>query len=608
MSFDFDTDQIRRFVSIARAQLLINDDQAADLIDRSIEQKTPVRQLAIDAGVLSGPQVEIVDAFLEPDDLAPGYRLLNVLGQGALGVVYRARQERLQRDVAIKAILQARLMQSNVLQRFQKEAAAIARLQHPNIVAAYDSGTHRGRVFLVMELVNGSDLRERILSGPLPLGHALAIVRQTALGLAHAQSHQIIHRDIKPANLMLTDAPTGYDLPVGVPLVKIADFGLARFNPLGDVDDDATRLTMTGAALGTPMYCAPEQLTGDPVDHRADIYGLGATLFSMLTGHAPFDSTKLHKLVAAKVTGERPRLEMLPPETPAEIISLLTDMMHHDPEDRIADYEALIERIDEQFEAIEPDGSLVSSRTNGRVARAGGTKRAERRRSKLPWIIAATSVPVLAIIAMSAVFWSNRMPDTPPEMVETVWSQPLFNGQGLGGWTNHASSWSVIDDDEGSRVLAGNGYLSRPIPDLPAEVAQSSVAIGVRIRVDLNNADAAEVQFGFDDNDLETAARWAVRFTGRRAELGYRTSKDAEFRISESVDLDGFEGAADEPMWHEFQLQRHSDRWYASFDDMPLGSVSLGKEVPESPIQLIAVGGQAYFGDISVFGLQPASP
>lgn len=598
MSFDFDADQMRRFVSTARARLLIDDDQAATLIDRAIGQQAPVQQLAIDAGFLSGPQVEIVDAFLEPDDLAPGYRLLDVLGQGALGVVYRARQERLQRDVAIKAILQARLSQTNVLQRFQKEAAAIARLQHPNIVAAYDSGTHRGRVFLVMELVSGSDLRERIQLGALPLEQSLAIVRQTALGLAHAQSHQVIHRDIKPANLMLTDAPTGFDLPVGVPLVKIADFGLARFNPLGDVDEDANRLTMTGAALGTPMYCAPEQLTGDPVDHRADIYGLGATLFSMLTGHAPFDSTKLHKLVAAKVTGERPRLDMLSKDTPAGVVALLTDMMHHDPQARIADYATLIGRIDEQTVAPEMASTLIGACTMPRPTRSSGR----------PWIAASIMAGALIVAGWGAASWSNRSPAEPPRLVESVWSEPLFNGQSLSGWTNHASSWSVQDDDEGSRVLAGNGYLSHPIPPLPADVAESSVAIGLRIRVDLNKADAAEVQFAFDGDDFERAGRWAVRFVGRQASLGYRKDKDAELDVSQTVDLDSFRGEADDPMWHEVQLQCHADRWYASFDDQPLGSVAVDVKSPNGAIQLIAVGGQAFFGDISVFGLEPALP
>ncbi len=170
MSFELDVPRMRAFVSTARARLLIDDDQAATLIDRAIDQQAPVHQLAIDTGILTAVQVEMVDAFLDPDDLAPGYRLLDVLGVGALGVVYRARQERLQRDVAIKAILQAKISQSNVLQRFQKEAAAIGRLQHPNIVAAYDSGAHHGRVFLVMELVAGSDLRERIEAGPLVAG------------------------------------------------------------------------------------------------------------------------------------------------------------------------------------------------------------------------------------------------------------------------------------------------------------------------------------------------------------------------------------------------------------------------------------------------------
>ena len=278
MQSEFDPSLSKLFVEVARRRQLLTQEQAQTLLSRSTEQLVMSSNLAVESGMLDPLEAEIVDAFISPKDLAPGYELLDVLGFGALGVVYRARQPHLQRDVAIKAIMQSRLSQQNVVARFQQEAAAIGRLQHPNIVSAYDSGSHHNRLYLVMELVQGCDLREQLEKGPLDVKTAMSVVRQTASGLAHAQSQQIIHRDIKPGNLILTDAPAGFDLPEGVPLVKIADFGLAKLNPPSELENQDTQLTLTGAALGTPMYCAPEQLTGDHVDHRADIYALGATL------------------------------------------------------------------------------------------------------------------------------------------------------------------------------------------------------------------------------------------------------------------------------------------------------------------------------------------
>ena len=155
-----------------------SDRQAARAI-RNVRARPAVDE----SSLLTPTDVEIVEAFMVPDELVPGYRLIDVLGHGALGVVYLAHQDRMQRDVAIKAILQKRLSQTNVCNGFRRRRPRSDDLQHPNIVAAFDSGTHRGRLFLVMELVRGTDLRQRIDQGPIPLDHALSILRQTAAGL-----------------------------------------------------------------------------------------------------------------------------------------------------------------------------------------------------------------------------------------------------------------------------------------------------------------------------------------------------------------------------------------------------------------------------------------
>src|SRR5207248_8160120 len=163
--------------------------------------------------------------------------------------------------------------------RFETEAAALAKLSHPNVVQVYDCGWHAGRAFMAMELLDGEDLA-RLLRRAGRLGErvAWALARQTAAGLAHAAARGVVHRDVKPENLFLVPAPAGVGLPPGVPLVKVTDFGLARTR--WAADPDGARLTAHGATLGTPAYMAPEQYRkAADADHRADVYALGATVY-----------------------------------------------------------------------------------------------------------------------------------------------------------------------------------------------------------------------------------------------------------------------------------------------------------------------------------------
>ncbi len=166
------------------------------------------------AGMLDPVQVDIVETLLSPEDVVPGYQILDLIAQGGMGVVYRARQKSLDRIVAIKTILVSQMHDQSSFARFEQEAVAVARLRHPNIVAAYDFGRHQGRLFFVMELVEGEDVQRTIENeGPLTENVAWRLLRQAAAGLSHAASAGIIHRDIKPANLLLVEPPAGFELP-----------------------------------------------------------------------------------------------------------------------------------------------------------------------------------------------------------------------------------------------------------------------------------------------------------------------------------------------------------------------------------------------------------
>ncbi len=276
------------------------------------------------------------------------YRLLAKLGEGGMGTVYKALHTKLQRIVALKILPEHRSDPSSV-SRFEREIAAVAKLNHPNIVSAYDAGEDEGMHYLVMELVEGIDLNRLVKNvGPLPIADACEIARQTALGLQHAHEHGLVHRDIKPSNLMLTrvesqgsrvesknsldPSPSTLDSRASV---KILDLGLALRQ------NDALRhenLTNTGQVMGTLDYMAPEQANDSHnVDIRADVYSLGCTLYKLLTGEAPFGGddfqTPVKKIMAhansAPVSVQKKRNDV-----PDGLASLVDRMLDKNPGDR----------------------------------------------------------------------------------------------------------------------------------------------------------------------------------------------------------------------------------------------------------------------------------
>src|SRR6202140_211179 len=207
------------------------------------------------------------------------YDIQSLLGAGGMGEVYRARDARLDRIVAIKVLPTSYSADAERLQRFVREARAAAALNHPNILSIFDIGEERGAPYIVSELLEGQTLRERIRSGPLSSRKAVDYALQVARGLAAAHDRGIVHRDLKPENLFLTHDDR----------VKILDFGLAKLTGPGDAltgSEDATRkvLTNPGVIMGTVGYMSPEQVRGDKVDHRSDIFSFGAILHEMITG------------------------------------------------------------------------------------------------------------------------------------------------------------------------------------------------------------------------------------------------------------------------------------------------------------------------------------
>ena len=308
------------------------------------------------------------------------YRLERLLGGGGMATVWGGRDLRLDRPVAIKVLSGEALRQPMALERFDREARAVGRLSHPNVVSVYDVGTQDGQPYLVMELVEGPTVATLLADGPLPIADVLAMASQVCDGLATAHSAGIIHRDIKPANLIVTAG--------GV--VKICDFGVARLlDPSGSMN-----LTGPATAWGSPNYMAPEQIDGGTIDRRTDLYALGCTMYAMLTGAPPFTGGGTLGVLHQHMTAppESPRVRRS--DVPSHVDALVCELLAKTPDERPPDARAVRARIG----AAQADLALASARAvllRSASPRVGATPAGQRSISteKPPLEPGAESIP-----------------------------------------------------------------------------------------------------------------------------------------------------------------------------------------------------------------------
>jgi serine/threonine protein kinase/Tol biopolymer transport system component len=258
------------------------------------------------------------------------YEIVSLLGAGGMGEVYRARDTRLDRIVAIK-VLPAHLMASDASRaRFEREARAISALSHPNICALYDVGREGDTEYLVMEYLEGETLADRLARGPLPRSQFVKLGAQIAEALQHAHRAGIVHRDLKPGNIMITNGGA-----------KLLDFGLAKFaDPISeplDQEETATRrdpLTAAGTVVGTYQYMSPEQIEGRPLDHRTDIFSLGVILYEMATGRRPFAGSSRVTLIASILSSDPVSIRSLQPDSPPDVERIIFTALQKNPEER----------------------------------------------------------------------------------------------------------------------------------------------------------------------------------------------------------------------------------------------------------------------------------
>ncbi|HSP05626.1 MAG TPA: protein kinase, partial [Acidobacteriota bacterium] len=265
----------------------------------------------------------------EGAELGP-YRITGTIGAGGMGEVYRARDTRLGREVAVKVIRSNLMGEPDRLKRFEQEARAASMLNHPNILTIYDIGTHDGSPYIVSELLEGENLRSKLLKGPLSPPRAIEYSLQIASGLSAAHEKGIVHRDLKPENLFLTNDGR----------VKLLDFGLAKLlressdSAHSEVPTVSHQLTATGVVIGTAAYMSPEQVRGQPVDHRSDIFSFGAILWEMLSGSPPFWRGSSVETMSAILKEELPDLAGSGRALPAGLQRIVGHCLEKDPAQR----------------------------------------------------------------------------------------------------------------------------------------------------------------------------------------------------------------------------------------------------------------------------------
>jgi serine/threonine protein kinase len=319
-------------------RLLSKDEQAGNFLEKPVLADVTETQGA--AGSHSGRQY------------GP-YRILSPLGAGGMGEVYRAHDSRLRRDVAVKVLPEAFAADAERMARFEQEARVLASLNHPNIASIYgleESGSVRA---LVMELVPGHTLAERIAAGPIQTGEALSIARQIGEAVACAHERGVIHRDLKPANIMIT----------GSGLVKVLDFGLAKLaEKTEDAGGETASLprTETGAVLGTSGYMSPEQLRGLPVDHRTDLFSFGVVLYEMVTRERAFTGSS-PMAVADAILHAQPR-DFGDRPVPAKLKAIIWKLLEKEPANRYSSAEEVNRELKDLEISLAPPRPVRLSR------------------------------------------------------------------------------------------------------------------------------------------------------------------------------------------------------------------------------------------------------
>jgi serine/threonine-protein kinase len=317
--------------------------------------------------------------------IADRYELEELVGSGGMSSVFKARDQLLERHVALKILHEHFSHDSEYVERFRREARAVAQLSHPNIVTVIDRGEADGRQFIVFEYVDGENLKDLIdRSGPLPIRRALELALEIAGGLAFAHDHGIVHRDVKPQNVLLN----------GDGGAKVTDFGIAR------TLDVERGVTQTGTVLGTSNYISPEQAGSKPVGPFTDVYALGVVLYELLTGEVPFPGETFVAVAMRHINEPPPSLLEKRPDAPLRLVAAVDRALAKDPEDRFPSMDAFADELHACLAELETPDAERTLITSSPVVRES---RPRRMRARRRWPLVLALVALLAVAAVVAV-------------------------------------------------------------------------------------------------------------------------------------------------------------------------------------------------------------
>jgi serine/threonine protein kinase len=422
---------LRKFIDELNSSFLLDQEQIAQCLERfGIDRETGDAETFSAMLVANDHLTQFqASAALQKRSGAlviGDYHVLDVIGSGGMGQVYKARHRIMKRLVAIKIMHTAKATNPKLVQRFYREVEAVSRLSHPNIVTAYDAGETPGGLYLAMEYVEGVDLSMILRSvGCLEVDQAVNVVLQVANGLTYAHQHNVIHRDIKPGNLLLARDGT----------VKILDMGLARFT-----EDEAAEvsLTMIGPLMGTVEYMAPEHAANArDADHRSDIYSLGCTMYRLLTGHLPYGGeTAVEKLIAQR-EHPIPLLNDAVNDIPESLQNIFARMVAKAPGDRyqsmeecLSDLQAVARKSKPCDISVLTDGEFASATT---IFEEGSpeAKTAITYQDDLPTVVTLDAVDLMEPPATETEPSLMRIPTLSDEATSTVVQAPRRRGLGL---------------------------------------------------------------------------------------------------------------------------------------------------------------------------------